>query len=183
MKLFAIAIAGLLMFLASAQQDQDMTDCPMHDQHTTSHDAQPGQQKSEHHIDAVNRRGDEAMDFDHAKTTHHFLLQPEGGTIRVEANDVADDASRSSIRTHLVHIAKAFSEGDFNIPMFVHDQIPPGVLVMKSKKDQIKYEYRELPAGAEVVITSSDRQAVRAIHQFLQFQIRDHRTTDKASVR
>lgn len=179
MKLFAIAIACLLILPASAQQKQDMTDCPMHDQHTKTHDASS---ESAHHAEGVTQRGDEAMGFDHAKTTHHFLLRADGGIIRVAANDATDDASRSSIRGHLSHIAKAFSEGDFDIPMFVHDQIPPGVPVMKSKKDKISYAYHELPAGAEVAITSSDPQAIEAIHKFLQFQIQDHQTGDSSSV-
>ena len=45
-----------------------------------------GESHDQHHAD-VNKRGDEAMGFDHMKTTHHFLLRPDGGVIQVEAND------------------------------------------------------------------------------------------------
>ena len=47
---------------------------------------------------------------------------------------------------HLRHIAQAFKSGEFNIPMFVHDQTPPGVETMKKLKDQIHYKYE---AGGE----------------------------------
>lgn len=182
MKFFTVVIVGLAMSLtAHAQQDHDMTNCPMHEKHMQHQDAASDGQKPETHSDAVDRRGDQAMGFAHEKTTHHFLLKADGGIIRVEANDAADEASRSSIRSHLAHIAKAFSAGDFDIPMFVHDQTPPGVSVMQNKKDQIRYEYRELPAGGEVVITSSNPQAIAAIHEFLEFQIKDHRTGDSLS--
>jgi hypothetical protein len=139
-------------------------------------------QQSHSHADAVDRRGDHAMGFDHEKTAHHFLLKSDGGIIRVEANDASDDASRDSIRMHLSHVAKAFAAGDFDLPMFIHDRVPPGVPVMKRKKAQIAYQYREIPAGAEVVITSADRKAVAAIHDFLRFQIEDHRTGDSTTV-
>ena len=39
------------------------------------------------HHDDINKRGDQVMGFDHLKTTHHFLLRPDGGVIQVEAND------------------------------------------------------------------------------------------------
>jgi hypothetical protein len=75
----------------------------------------------------MNERGGRGMGFSQTATTHHFLLKTDGGAIQVEANDTADSASRDNIRKHLTHIAEAFSNGDFAIPMFVHDTVPPGV--------------------------------------------------------
>ena len=81
---------------------------------------------SDHHA-GVNARGDKVMGFDHEKTTHHFLLSAAGGSIEVTANSGEDKESRDAIRAHLAHIAKLFSEGDFEAPMLIHDRIPPGV--------------------------------------------------------
>ena len=50
----------------------------------------------------MNKRGDHVMGFDHTKTTHHFRLLPDGGTIEVAANTVEDTESRDQIRMHLV---------------------------------------------------------------------------------
>ena len=36
-------------------------------------------------------------------------------------------------------IAGMFAQGNFSLPMFIHDTIPPGVEVMKRLKDQIAY--------------------------------------------
>jgi hypothetical protein len=183
MKVFVILFVSLTMALAaSAQQAQDKAQCPMHEQHMKNQAATSNQQQTHSHFDAVDSRGDKGMGFDHARTTHHFLLKPEGGIIRVEVNDAADGDNRTAIRNHLAHISTAFSQGDFNIPMFVHDQTPPGVAVMRSKKSQITYEYHELPTGAEVRITTADAKAITAIHNFLTFQIQDHRTGDSLSV-
>src|ERR1700687_48819 len=79
----------------------------------------------------MNERGEKGMGFSQTATTHHFLLKPDGGVIQVETNDPKDTAARDSIRVHLPHIAHAFSSGDFDIPMLVHDTVPPGVPEMK----------------------------------------------------
>src|SRR6266404_4588317 len=83
------------------------------------------------------------------------------GIIQLEANDPADTASRDNIRMHLSHIAKAFSNGDFAIPMFVDDTVPPGVWVMKQMGDKITYKFEETPAGGRVLIATSDSHSTR----------------------
>ena len=127
-------------------------------------------------------RGQQGMGFSQTKTTHHFLLKPDGGVIRVSANDPKDVTSREQIRMHLTHIAHAFAQGDFDIPMFVHDQVPPGVPVMKRLSKEIDYQFRKNDSGGEVVIHSNSAEALRAIHDFLAFQIREHKTGDSEAV-
>ena len=130
----------------------------------------------------MNARGEQGMGFSQTTTTHHFLLKSDGGAIQVEANDPADAASRAQIQMHLAHIAKQFASGDFDIPMFVHDTIPPGVLDMKRLRDKITYKFEETPAGARVVITTAEPQALAAVQQFLRFQIAEHKTADSTAV-
>jgi hypothetical protein len=144
----------------------------------------PGAQHQSHdgRLDGVNRRGDAAMGFSHAKTTHHFLLKPDGGVIQVEANEAGAAASRDQIRRHLKQIARKFSEGDFAAPMFIHAQTPPGVSAMKRLKTEIKYHFEELERGGRVRISTNDADAVKAIHEFLRFQIQDHQTGDSLEV-
>jgi hypothetical protein len=133
-------------------------------------------------LDGVNRRGDAAMGFSHAKTTHHFLLKPDGGVIQVEANEASDTASRNKIRQHLKHIARKFSDGDFAAPMFIHARTPPGVSAMKRLKTEIKYRFEESERGGRVRISTNDADAIKAIHEFLRFQIQDHQTGDSLEV-
>lgn len=146
--------------------------CPMHDKHAKG---------SDHHAD-VDRRGDQAMGFAHDKTTHHFRLYSDGGAIEVMANSMKDEESRKAIRQHLGHIAKMFAEGDFSTPFVVHDQVPPGVPVMKTQRKQISYTYEELPAGARVRIKTGSSEALKSIHEFLRFQIEEHATGDPEQV-
>ncbi|MGZ4866740.1 MAG: hypothetical protein ACXV7C_05925 [Candidatus Angelobacter sp.] len=131
----------------------------------------------------MKKRGDQGMGFAQDKTTHHFLLRKDGGAIQVTANSADDKASREEIEMHLHHIAKAFQSGDFNIPMFVHDQTPPGVPVMTKLKDQIHYKYETVEKGGRVVISSANAEAVTAIHEFLKFQITEHKTGDALEVK
>jgi hypothetical protein len=148
---------------------------------TASALAQDGMSCSAHHA-AVNERGDAVMGFDHSKTTHHFSLTPEGGTIAVSANEEADTASRDAIRGHLAHIAKMFADGNFDAPMLIHDRVPPGVAVMKAEMKAITYTYEDTPKGAEIVISTKNARALDAIHDFLRFQIDDHQTGDSTEI-
>jgi hypothetical protein len=127
---------------------------------------------------SLKERGEMGMGFSQTATTHHFLLTSDGGAIVVEANDPKDKESRDNIRMHLHHIQHAFQNGDFNIPMFVHDTVPPGVAVMKQRAKRIHYSIQETPNGGRVVIRTTDKAAVDAIHRFLQFQIFEHKTGD-----
>jgi hypothetical protein len=134
------------------------------------------------HTDGVNERGDKVMGFDHKKTTHRFRLLAEGGAIEVNANDAADTASRDQIREHLRHIADMFADGNFNAPMLIHGQTPAGVPTMQNLKSEIKYQFEETEKGGRVRISTSNAQAVTAIHDFLRFQINDHKTGDSTEV-
>lgn len=147
-----------------------------------SQTANPEAPESHKHSMDMQHRADAGMGFSQAKTTHHFILAKDGGVISVEANDPKDTASRDQIRMHLAHVAKMFGEGNFDIPMFVHDQVPPGVPVMQAKKSQIQYRFEESKLGGRVVIATSDPEAVSAVHDFLGFQIREHRTGDSLAV-
>lgn len=146
-------------------QDQP---CPMHASHTGS----------EAHHAIVESHGDHAMGFPHDKTTHHFRLTGNGGSIEVTANDPKDSASIEAVRMHLAHITKAFGEGDYSAPMLVHDVIPPGVTTMQLLKDKIHFEYTVVDSGGRVSIATDDAVARAAIHDFLRFQIADHETAD-----
>lgn len=126
----------------------------------------------------MNERGEHAMGFSQNTTTHHFLLKPDGGVIQVEANDPKDTASRDNIRMHLGHIARMFADGDFDIPMFVHNTVPPGVQEMKQLQKRIQYTFEETPNGGRVIIGTTDKGAIDAVHRFLRFQIQEHHTRD-----
>ncbi len=174
-----LAIGAVALLLgASAPAQEASPSCPHHPAASRESDGH----ESDHHA-GVDARGDKVMGFDHATTTHHFLLAAAGGSIEVTANSAEDTASRDAIRAHLAHIAKMFSEGNFEAPMLIHDRVPPGVPVMKRKKTGIQWKYEEIENGGRVVATTKDPEALSAIHEFLRFQIADHRTGDPETVK
>ena len=118
------------------------------------------------------------MGFDQDKTTHHFKLLPDGGAIEITANDPADAASREAIRQHVAKIAVMFGQGNFNLPMLVHGQEPPGVDAMKRLKSSISYAPENLPNGGRLQITTANSEAINAVHEVLRFQIQEHKTGD-----
>jgi hypothetical protein len=172
------ALTGTILLLSGplAAASDPAPPCPLHAQHQAAMAAQESDH-SEHHA-GVDHRGDQVMGFSHQRTAHHFLLEPEGGTIQVEATDPADTESRGQVRTHLAEVARQFTAGDFAMPQEIHARVLPGVPEMIQRKDAITYRYEDLENGGRVVIRTADPEAVAAIHAFLQAQIGDHRTGD-----
>ena len=114
------------------------------------------------------------MGVDQYTSTHLFDALADGGRIELQ-RDVEDPEGVAQIRQHLQQIAKAFGEGDFSEPAFVHMQSVPGASVMAAKRAAITYRYRELPRGGEVRIVTQDAEALHAIHEFMAFQRQEHR--------
>jgi hypothetical protein len=159
-----VLLAAAVLAGAGATQADDHADCPMASAHA-------------HHAD-VDRRHDAATGVGHDDAVHHFLLAPDGGTIRLEVTDEARTEARDRIREHLKVVARSFRAGDFALPMLIHDRVPPGVPVMKKMKAAIRYDFSPTDLGGEVRISTTDPAARSAIHSFLRFQIRDHGTGD-----
>jgi hypothetical protein len=53
---------------------------------------------------------------------------------------------------------------------------------MKEKHAEISYSFEELPAGGRARIKTADPDALKAVHDFLRFQIEDHHTGDTAEI-
>jgi hypothetical protein len=156
------------------EKNQDMASCPMHAQQKPS----TADQRNE----GVVQRGDQVMGFAHEKTTHHFRLYADGGAIEVAANQAADTTSRDEIRSHLGHIVTMFADGNFSAPMLIHAENPPGTETMKRLRDAIQYKLVTTEKGASIRIATKNADALRAVHEFLRFQISDHQTGDPPEV-
>ncbi|MGI9087367.1 MAG: hypothetical protein ACR2HH_06455 [Chthoniobacterales bacterium] len=140
----ALILGGIVSINAQEKDDQaSMAGCPMMGEHG-----------------AMNARGDKGMGFSQEKTTHHFRIAADGGTIEVSSNDANDATSRAQIRQHLGHIAKMFEHGNFQIPMFVHGKMPDGATVMQQQKKNVSYKYEETVTGGLVRIRTSNPDAL-----------------------
>ena len=130
------------------------------------------------HAEHQKQMAKDAMGFDQDATTHHFILTADGGFIEVTVKNVADKANLDAIRAHLKEIASQFAAGDFEKPLMTHGETPDGVAEMTARKATIAYAFESLPAGGRVHISTKDAASRDAVHKFLQYQIREHKTGD-----
>ena len=130
----------------------------------------------------LKKRGAAAMGFDQDAVSHRFRLSASGGTIEVTVKDPGDAASLAAIRSHLKEIASEFAAGRFDAPFATHGEVPPGVPALQQHRGDISYRYEEMPAGGRVVIATADAAALAAVHEFLRYQIREHKTGDPVTI-
>ena len=129
----------------------------------------------------VAARGAAVMPFDLDKTRHIFQQQPDGGVQQVVALDPSDTTQIALIREHVQEEALKFQRGDFGDPADIHGSSMPGLAELRESAGKITVAYTELPEGAKIQYSTSDRELVAALHQWFEAQVSDHgrHATDK----
>jgi hypothetical protein len=122
------------------------------------------------------------MDFDQDRTVHHFRLASDGGSVQVDVRRAADVELRDTVRMHLSHLSEEFAAGSFDKPFVTHGETPDGVPEMVRLKERITYTFESTANGGLVRIRTADESARSAIHAFLRYQIREHKTGDPLTV-
>jgi hypothetical protein len=168
----ALLLAAILVARNAAAQHPSMPPGMTHEEHLAQM-----QKEAE-----MKKRGAAAMGFDQHTTTHHFRLTVSGGFIQVEVNESGDAVNRELIRTHLKTIAEEFAAGNFGKPLATHDEVPPGVDTMQRMKSAISYQFESTEKGGLVRISTNSPDALRAVHDFLRYQITEHVTGDPLTV-
>ena len=126
----------------------------------------------------MHAAANKAMGFDQTRAFHHFHLRPDGGVIEIHANDPSDDETIRKIAAHLEQISRTFAGGDFTSSKATHGEVPPGVPTLQRMKERVRYRFAASPVGGRMEIAADDAEAIGAIHEFLRYQIREHRTGD-----
>jgi len=122
----------------------------------------------------VQSRGAVVMGVDQYSSHHMFEDLPDGGRIVFVRDDPADTAGAARIRRHLRRIARSFAAGVFTDPATVHAREVPGTATMARLRDRIRYVASDRAGGGELRITTTDAEALGAVHDFLAFQRMDH---------
>ena len=164
----ALALAALLLsptssFAQGGKPAPAPAPPPVHDSAHAAHAAHA----------AMQQRGAEVMGVDQATSVHVFDALPNGGVIELQ-RDADDSAGMRTIRAHLRGIAAAFSTGDFGAPTSIHMTSVPGARVMADRRNLIKYDYRDLPRGGALRISTADGSARKAIWDFIAYQRNEH---------
>jgi hypothetical protein len=123
---------------------------------------------------ALQQRGGVYMGVDQSKAAHRFDALPDGGRIEL-LSVTGDSADVAAIRRHFRMIVDQFAAGDFETPFAVHAEPVPGTAVMQERRDKISYQRTDLPRGAALRLVTRDGEALKAIHEFMAYQRREHR--------
>ena len=168
----AVMVFGLAAAAAGLSGTRSASAAQAHDHASCPHMAKDA------HAAGVDHRHDETTGMAGDTSVHHFDVTSRGGVIRLETSEAGDETGRDQARAHLEHVAQSFAAGDFAMPMFIHGQVPPGVSTMARLRESIRYRYEPTDRGGRVTIDTSNREARKAIHEFLRFQVQDHHTQD-----
>ena len=166
----------LALVLAGAM---DPATCPMHAEHMKAKAKADG---SAAHGSAVDRRHD-TLGVAQDASKHTFKSLKDGAAIELRATDPSDTKTIEAIRAHMQTIAEQFAANDFSTPHFVHGKTPDGVEDIERLHAGITFKYEPLPEGARVRLTTTNAEALKAIHAFMRFQNIEHRTGDEANAR
>jgi hypothetical protein len=105
--------------------------------------------------------------FDAARVTQRFVITAKGGHIEIAARDEIDRSTVEQVRRTLRELADAFGNGTFDQHWLLGDEPAPGADVMARMTNRIRYDVRQGPAGARLVIEASNFNAKDAVHRFL----------------
>ena len=78
------------------------------------------------------------------------------------------------VRSHLLQEAAKFASGNYSDPAYIHGKKMPGLDQLQSGALRVSVRYFETPTGAAITFSSTDRDMVSAVHQWLAAQQRDH---------
>ena len=183
MKVFVMF--GTLLLATNLAGSAGDESCPLHAQHMK--EAAQSQSSSvvaigdAKHGAEVDSRHD-TLTASHDTTRHSFKLFADGGAIELRANDPADSESIEAVRTHLHEITAQFVAADFSTPAFVHGRPPAGVAAMERLHKDIAFQYQTVDRGGRIRMKTKNPDALAAIHDFLKFQVIEHRTGDTGKV-
>jgi hypothetical protein len=116
---------------------------------------------------------EQVMPFDQSQAAHMFLPDANGGVLEIVVHDM-DQAEISLVRSHLLQEAAKFTSGNYSDPAYIHGKTMPGLDRLQSGALRVSVRYFETPTGAAITFSSTDRDMVSAIHQWLAAQQRDH---------
>ncbi len=126
-------------------------------------------------VDEVQQRTQQVIPYDLEQTQMTFTRTVHGGVQHVIAKSPDNTRQIKLIQENLQKMANDFRKGDFSVTERIHGAEMPGLVQLKkAEKDDIKYEYKELPNGAQIHYTTEYPQYVQALHEWFDAQMKEH---------
>lgn len=125
--------------------------------------------------DEIRQRRQQVVPYSPDKTLQTFTKTVHGGVQHVIAKSADDAQQIKLIQTHLKKIADEFRKGDFSETERIHGADMPGLTQLKTAEtDDIKFEYKALPDGAQIHYSTEYPQFVQALHEWFAAQASEH---------
>jgi hypothetical protein len=130
--------------------------------------------RSPQHKEDVEQHRQEVVPYNPDQALETFSKTVHGGVMHVITQS-GDTEQIKLIQDYMRQIALEFSKGDFSSTMRIHGAEMPGLQQLKTAKtDDIRYEYKALPNGAQIHFSTEYPQFVQALHEWLGAQAKDH---------
>jgi glutathione S-transferase len=126
-------------------------------------------------VDDMHQRMQQEAPFALDQTQQTFTKTVHGGVQHVFAKSADNTRQIKLIQAHLLKIANEFKKGDFSVTERIHGADMPGLAQLKrAETDDIKFEYKALPNGAQIHYSTEYPQYVQALHEWFDAQMSEH---------
>lgn len=104
-----------------------------------------------------------------------FAKTANGGIMQIIAKSADDAQQIKPMQQYLRQTAEEYGKGDFSSTERFHGAHMPGLAQMKAAKaGAIKYQYKALNNGGQIVFSTEDPQLLNALHAWIDQQIKEH---------
>jgi len=125
--------------------------------------------------DEVHQRTQQVVPYALDQVLQTFSNTVHGGVQHVVAKSADNTEQIKLIQAHLLKIANEFRKGDFSVTERIHGADMPGLAQLKSAEtDDIRFEYKALPNGAQIHYSTEYPQYVQALHEWFDAQMSEH---------
>ena len=126
-------------------------------------------------VDEVQQRTQQVVPYALDQTQLTFSKTVHGGVQHVIAKSADNTRQIKLIQANLLKMASDFRKGDFSVTERIHGADMPGLTQLKmAETDDIKFEYKALPNGAQIHYSTEYPQYVQALHEWFDAQTREH---------
>ena len=126
-------------------------------------------------VDEVQQRTQQVVPYSLDQTQMTFTKTVHGGVQHVVVKSADNTQQIKLIQENLLKMANDFRNGDFSVTEHIHGGTMPGLAqIKKAETDDIKYEYKALPNGAQIHYSTEYPLYVQALHEWFDAQMSEH---------
>jgi hypothetical protein len=109
------------------------------------------------------------------KALEGFAKTANGGIMQIIAKSADDARQIKPMQQYLRQTAEEYQKGDFSSTERFHGTAMPGLAQMKAAKTgEIKYQYKALNNGGQIVFSTEAPELLNALHAWIDAQVKEH---------